>query len=183
MTWRLQSWKIIFRCAVASWVGLLLVLCRPSQNVLGTASFLVLIVSFILPPSNPVALCIEQYFVATLFVAFSWGYSCIFIRIACLARSEFQYASQAAFGAAVGAQLAAQGVPAAQISSEVQATIFAGNYIEAGSSVVSAVGFAIFAGIALFVRGWIGPSPYVFGVILSIMCVSWGLLADSTALG
>ena len=115
-------------------------------------------------------------------MAFSWGYSCIFIRIAWLARSEVQYANQAAFGAAVGAQLAAQGVPAAQISSEVQATIFAGDYIEAGSSVVSAVGFAIFAGIALFVRGWIGPSPYVFGVILSIMCVSSGLLADISAL-
>jgi hypothetical protein len=139
-----------------------------------------------MPPSDPIgklyreqsniralikrtAPTVEKYIVSTFLIAFTWAFSCIPIRIAWLARSRFQYPSQAAFGAAIGAQLAAQGVPAAQISSQVSQTIYNGDYVEAGSSVVLAIFFAVFMALMLYFRAWIGPSPYVFGVILSIM--------------
>ena len=120
-------------------------------------SSLVLIVSFIMPPSNPIASSIEQYIVATFFIAFAWAYSCFWIWLAYLARSRFSYPNSAAFGAAQAPRFAAQGVPAAQISSAVQLSIFNADYVEAASSIVLAFGFGIYVAIALFVRTWIGP--------------------------
>jgi hypothetical protein len=118
---------------------------------------LVLIVSFIMPPSNPIASSIEQYIVATFFIAFAWAYSCFWIWVAYLARSRFSYPNSAAFAAAQAPRFAAQGVPANQISSAVQLSIFNADYVEAASSIVLAFGFGIYVAIALFVRTWIGP--------------------------
>lgn len=128
-----------------------------------------LIVSFIMPPSDPIAATIDKYIVSTALVAISWAFSCIPIRIAWLARSRYQYPSQADFAQATAARLAAEGVPADRIASEVSQTIFRGDYIEAGSSVVLAVFFALYMGGILYLRAWVGPSPYILGIILSIM--------------
>lgn len=137
---------------------------------------LVLIVSFIMPPSNPIASAVEQYLVATFFIAFAWAFSCFWVWIAWLARVRFSYPSQAAFAAAQAARFAAQGVPADRIASSVQASIFNADYVEARSSIVLAFGFGTYCALALFVRTWIGPSPYLFGIILSIICSTIVLL-------
>lgn len=129
-----------------------------------------------MPPSNPVASSIEQYLVATSFIAFAWAFSCFWIWIAYLSRVKYSYPTQAAFGAAQAARFAAQGVPAAQLASTVQQSIFQADYVEARSSIVLAFGFGLYCAIALFVRTWIGPSPYLFGVILSIICATICLL-------
>lgn len=122
-----------------------------------------------MPPSNALAPALAQYAVSTLFIGFAWGYCCVGVRIAWLARSRFQYSSQAAFGQAAAQRFLAQGVPAAQIQSMAQQSIFNAEYIEAGSSVVCAVWYGLYCAIALWLRGYIGPSPYLFGIILSIM--------------
>jgi hypothetical protein len=41
LTWK--SMRVVIRCAIAAWAGLILLLARDSQHVLGQASFLILV--------------------------------------------------------------------------------------------------------------------------------------------
>lgn len=106
---------------------------------------------------------------ATFFVAFAWAYSCVAIRIAWLARSQFGFASEAEFAQVVGTRLLSTGTLQAELPNALRATIFRADYVETGSSVVFAVFYAVFCGGALALRSFIGPSPYVTGLILSLM--------------
>ncbi|KAH8105051.1 hypothetical protein DFH11DRAFT_1644885 [Phellopilus nigrolimitatus] len=59
----------VLRCAISAWFSLLLVLFHRSQHVLGTASFLILIATFLSPPSDPFVAVLEREIVVQLAVS------------------------------------------------------------------------------------------------------------------
>ncbi|GAA5894372.1 hypothetical protein JCM6882_007642 [Rhodosporidiobolus microsporus] len=165
------NWKgarPVIRASTAAWCGLLLMLCGPSQQALGQASFLVLVVATIGPASLPIASMLEQTFFQFLIVSCSWAWSVIVLAIAHAARSRYPW-SQAEFNVRAAERYANSGLSAAEIQSQVQLDIFHGVYLEAASSVVCIVLLGVGAGFLLWLRGFLGPGPATFGVIFAII--------------
>ncbi|GAA5991944.1 hypothetical protein JCM11641_001599 [Rhodosporidiobolus odoratus] len=165
------NWKglrPVIRASVAAWCGLLLMLCGPSQRMLGQASFLVLVVATICPASLPIASMLEQSFFQFLLVSCSWAWGSMALAIAHAARHRYKW-TQAEFATNAAARLASPGMTAAEVSAAVRLSIFHGDYLEASSSVVCGVFLGAGAGFLLWLRGYLGPGPALFGVIFAMI--------------
>ncbi|GEM08584.1 brefeldin A sensitivity protein-related, DUF2421 containing protein [Rhodotorula toruloides] len=149
------SWKgyrPVVRASVAGWCGLLLMLCGPSERMLGQASFLVLIVAIISPASQPIATALEETFLQFL--------------LAGLFRSSSKYQfTQVAFNAYVAQRYAQPGMSAADVQNAVRVAIFHGEFIEPAASAVCAIFLGVGCGFFLWLRGFLGPGPAIFGII------------------
>ncbi|GAA5893885.1 hypothetical protein JCM5296_004627 [Sporobolomyces johnsonii] len=165
------NWKglrPVVRSSIAAWCGLLLILCGPSERMLGQAGFLVLVVATISPACLPIANTIEQTFFQFLLVSLSWAWGCITMAIAHAARSRYHF-TQSQFLAFGAAQYANSGMTAAEISTAVKLDIFHGHYLEASSSVATGILMGTACGFFLWLRGYLGPGPALFGVIFAII--------------
>ncbi|CEQ41511.1 SPOSA6832_03240 [Sporobolomyces salmonicolor] len=173
------NWKglrPVVRSSIAAWCGLLLLLCGPSERMLGQAGFLVLVgttpanpacyllVATISPACLPIANTIEQTFFQFLLVSLSWAWGCIAMAIAHAARSRYHF-TQSQFLAFAAAKYANSGMTAVEISAAVKLDIFHGHYLEASSSAATGILMGAACGFFLWLRGYLGPGPALFGVI------------------
>ncbi|GAA5852458.1 hypothetical protein JCM9279_003454 [Rhodotorula babjevae] len=176
------NWKglrPVIRASVASWCGLLLMLCTSSLNMLGQAAFLVLVVSVISPAASPIAAQLETTFFQFLLVAVSWAWACIVIAIAHASRTTYSF-SKAEFQAYAAQRYAQAGMSAAQVQTAVQEGVFHGDFLEPGASAVCAIFLGVGCGFFLWLRGYVGPGPVIFGcifaMILLIVCLTIAVL-------
>ncbi|GAA5958870.1 hypothetical protein JCM10213_009045 [Rhodosporidiobolus nylandii] len=172
------NWKglrPVVRASVSAWCGLLLILCGPSQRMLGQAGFLVLIVSAICPASLPIASHIEQTFFQFLLVSSSWAWGCLTLAIAHAARSKYKW-TQAEFAANAAARFTSPGLSPAEVKAAVKASIFHGDYLEASSSAVVGVFLGVGVGFLLWLRGYLGPGPAIFSITLQVIMLTSGVL-------
>ncbi|KEI37617.1 uncharacterized protein L969DRAFT_89573 [Mixia osmundae IAM 14324] len=163
--------KTLFRCAVSLWLAMLFNLVYATQRTAGHAAFLFLIVAILVPPSDPVSLTLRKTFTYGTMIAAAWAYGVVGIRIAWITRKEFKY-SQAEFTQLQAARFAQQGLSAAEITNAIGMAIVTGEFVELGPSLVMAIWLSIGMATLMWVRGRIGPSPALFGVILSMILIS-----------
>ncbi|GAA6062092.1 hypothetical protein JCM10212_002342 [Sporobolomyces blumeae] len=176
------NWKglrPVVRSTVAGWCGLLLILAHPSQVALGRAGFLVLVVSIISPAAVPIANQIEQTFFQFLLVSISWAWSTLAIAIAHAARSQYRW-SQTEFQNLASQPYLNQGLSATEITNLVTDDIYNGRFLEPASSAVCGIFLGVGCGFFLWLRGYLGPSPALFGcifaIILQIISLTLGVL-------
>ncbi|TDL21197.1 hypothetical protein BD410DRAFT_821614 [Rickenella mellea] len=150
------SWpklKPVIRCAVSSWIELLLVILPKSNHLLGQAPFLILVAGFMSPPRDPFIANLERELINLTLVALSFAWSTLGIKLASLARKEFAYA--------------------ATIDQ-----IYTGRYVEAVPTIIMTI--FLFTGTTFFL--WLkarqGPGPYLFATVLACVC---GDIALTTA--
>ncbi|KAJ6525711.1 hypothetical protein B0H19DRAFT_1223853 [Mycena capillaripes] len=84
LTW--PKVKPTIRSAIAAWISMVLFLIPKIEVFLGQASFLILITSFMSPPSDPFMAVLEREFMILSFVTTAWAWSCLGIKLADLAR-------------------------------------------------------------------------------------------------
>ncbi|KAJ7510139.1 hypothetical protein B0H11DRAFT_1957855 [Mycena galericulata] len=78
--------KPTIRSAVAAWLATVLFLIPKIELFWGQAGFLILITSFMSPPNDPFMAVLERELLILLFVTTAWGWSCLGIKLADLAR-------------------------------------------------------------------------------------------------
>ncbi|GAA99717.1 uncharacterized protein L969DRAFT_96141 [Mixia osmundae IAM 14324] len=166
-----QDWKILFRCGVSLWLSMLFTLVSDTEHAAGRAAFLFMIVAVIVPPSDPVSLTFRKTFIYGFMVAAAWAYCVVGVRIAWIARKDFKY-TQAEFTQMQAARFARQGLPAAEIPGAIGIAVINGEFIETNSSIVIAVWLSVGMATLMWIKGRIGPSPLLFGVILSMILIS-----------
>ncbi|THH16060.1 hypothetical protein EW146_g4511 [Bondarzewia mesenterica] len=161
-----KSWKLLFKCWLASWAAFILILPNKSLNAMGNAAFFALLSSFFLPPSMPIQLFLMVISTMIVGLLLGWGIGSAGMRAALAARSQvllrstLQKAQETAAGSAN---------PDAVFKIE----IFQGDFLDARSSVV----FGVFLGFGSFVFALLrayAPSLMfmsIFGTIgLDIFC-------------
>ncbi|GAA5961874.1 hypothetical protein JCM8115_001452 [Rhodotorula mucilaginosa] len=163
-----KGFRPVVRSSIAAWCGLLLMLCGPSQRALGQASFLVLIVSTISPASQPIASQLETVFFQIFFVSLGWAWACLALAIAHASRSTYKF-TQAEFQAYSVQRFGQPGMTAAQIQLAASEAIFRGEFIEAAPGAVCAIFLGAGCGFFLWLRGYAGPGPLIFGVIFAMI--------------
>ncbi|KAH7923390.1 hypothetical protein BV22DRAFT_1196761 [Leucogyrophana mollusca] len=136
-TW--SKWKPVIRSALAAWVAVVLF-----------ASFLIIIASFLSPPSDPFIAVLERELAILTFVCLGWAWSCLALKLADLARKQ-------------------------NISTASLTSIIAGEYIEAGPTVIMAVFIFLGSAFFLFVKARQGPGPYLFACVFGCICIDISL--------
>ncbi|KAL0959307.1 hypothetical protein HGRIS_014571 [Hohenbuehelia grisea] len=139
------SWSKIkpaLRCAVAAWAGTVLFVIPSVEIFMGQASFLILIVAFLSPPSDPFMSVLEREFLLILFACLAWAWSCLGIRLAHFARATRD--------------------PTAPLSA-----IFTGQYIEAAPSIILAVFIFVGSAFFLYIKARQGPGPFLLASIFA----------------
>ncbi|GAA5954631.1 hypothetical protein JCM3765_003834 [Sporobolomyces pararoseus] len=176
------NWKglrPVLRSTIASWCGLVLMLAHPSQIALGRAGFLVLVVSVISPAALPIANQLEQSFFQFLLVSISWAWATLALAIAHAARTRYHW-TQAEFTTLSAQPYLNSGYSAAEISNLVINDVYNGEYLEPASSAVCGVFLGVACGFFLWLRGYLGPSPALFGcifaIILQVISLTLGVL-------
>ncbi|KAM0786302.1 hypothetical protein ACM66B_001780 [Microbotryomycetes sp. NB124-2] len=166
-----KGFRPVVRASIAAWCGLLLVLIPSSQRMLGQASFLCLVVTIISPAAYPIATVLETTFFQFLLVASSWAWSCITIAISHAVRTKYKF-TQPEFQRFAAQKFLNSGLTGAALTTAIQEDLYHGAYLEAAPSVVCAVFFGVATGFLLWLRGYLGPGPVLFGVIFGIILQS-----------
>ncbi|BFZ57550.1 hypothetical protein PYCC9005_004602 [Savitreella phatthalungensis] len=78
--------KPIIRCAIASWIGLVLLLINPVVQHIGQASYLVLFIGCAQPASGPIIKTLYDGIFTVVFVCISWAWWVVVSRCATAAR-------------------------------------------------------------------------------------------------
>ncbi|TNY20776.1 hypothetical protein DMC30DRAFT_351756 [Rhodotorula diobovata] len=147
--------------------------------MLGRAAFLVLVVSVISPAAQPIATQLETTFFQFLLVAVSWAWACIAIAIAHASRTTWSF-SQAEFQTYAAQRYGQAGMTAAQLQTAIQEGVYHGDFIEPGASATCAIFLGAGCGFFLWLRGYVGPGPVIFGtifaMILLIVCLTVAVL-------
>lgn len=104
----------------------------------------------------------------------------LLVAIAHASRTKYHF-TQAEFQQYAVAKLASAGISAAQVTkTDLQRTIFEGDYLEWSSSFVCALFLGVGCGALLWLRGYIGPGPFIFplifGVLLQCICLTTAVL-------
>ncbi|KAL0581273.1 hypothetical protein V5O48_000756 [Marasmius crinis-equi] len=154
--WKWSNIKVALRCAVAAWLALLLFVIPTIEVYMGQAAFLILIASILSPPSDPFLIVIEREVLIMAFVAATWGWCCLGMRLADLARTNRQ--------------------PEVTLATAITS---GGKYVEAGPTVILAVFMFLGTVILLYVRARKGPGPYLFACILSCICLTISLTTSA----
>ncbi|KAG2357359.1 hypothetical protein BDR07DRAFT_1420585 [Suillus spraguei] len=137
-TW--SKWKPAIRSALAAWISVVIFVIPRIENILGQVS------SFLSPPSDPFMVVLEREIILLIFVALGWGWVCLGLMFASLART--------------------QTVPDASIT-----TIIKGEYIEAGPTIVMAVFLFIGSATFLYIKARLGPGPFLVASVFGCMCI------------
>ncbi|KAL0071092.1 hypothetical protein AAF712_001650 [Marasmius tenuissimus] len=150
--WKWSNIKVVLRCAVAAWLAVVLFVIPPVELYMGQAAFLILIASILSPPSDPFLIVIEREVLIIGLVALTWGWCCLGMRLADLARTNRR--------------------PDVSLAAAITS---GGQYLEAGPTVI--LGLFVFIGTAclLYIRARKGPGPYLFASILSCICLTISL--------
>ncbi|KAJ7047102.1 hypothetical protein C8F04DRAFT_1308883, partial [Mycena alexandri] len=132
LTW--PKLKPTIRSAIAAWLSTVVFLIPKVESTVGQAGFLMIITSFMSPPSDPFMAVLEREFTILLFVTTAWAWSCLGIKLADLARVNHD--------------------PTATFLDAVT-----GKYLEVAPSVI--IGVFIFLGstIILYVKARLGQKP------------------------
>lgn len=141
--------KPVIRSALLAWICMLIFLIGPSERALGSASFLVLVGSFIQPAEAPLAAIVEREFFTLVFVCAAWAWSNIAIAISHAVRKN----------------------KVSQADTDLQRA-FRGDYIEASPSIVCAVFLSVGSAVVLYVKIRFGPSPFLFASVLSCILMN-----------
>ncbi|KIM88532.1 hypothetical protein PILCRDRAFT_62336 [Piloderma croceum F 1598] len=143
-TW--SRWKPVIRCALAAWICGLLFIISKTENAMGQASFLILVASFISPPNDPFMAVLERELLIMLFVAATWAWACLGIKLADLARTQH--------------------VPNASL-----AAIITAQYIEAAPAIILGIFVFIGSAVLLYIKARMGPGPFLFASIFGCICL------------
>ncbi|KAF4607640.1 hypothetical protein EYR38_001713 [Pleurotus pulmonarius] len=144
--WTWSRIKPVIRCAVAAWICTVLFLIPRVEIFMGQASFLILIASFLSPPSDPFMSVLEREAIILVFVLIGWGWASLGIKLADLARHTKD--------------------PAASLQD-----IFSGQYVEAAPTVIQAAFIFFGSTFFLYIKASQGPGPYLFASIFGCICM------------
>ncbi|KAJ6597201.1 hypothetical protein DFH09DRAFT_113905 [Mycena vulgaris] len=147
LTW--AKIKPTIRSAVAAWLSTVLFLIPKVELFLGQASFLIMITSFMSPPSDPFMAVLEREGTILLFVTASWAWSCLGIKLADLARVNRN--------------------PSATFIEAVT-----GQYIEVAPTVIMAVFIFVGSTVFLYIKARSVPSQ-IFACVLGCICLDISL--------
>ncbi|KAJ7172199.1 hypothetical protein C8R46DRAFT_893839 [Mycena filopes] len=144
LTW--PKLKPAIRSAVAAWITTAIFLIPKVESTVGQAGFLMIITSFMSPPSDPFMSVLEREFTILAFVTTAWAWSCLGIKLADLARVHRN--------------------PSASFLDAVT-----GEYLEVAPSII--VGAFIFIGstVLLYVKARAVPSQ-IFATILGCLYIT-----------
>ncbi|KAL5518361.1 hypothetical protein ACEPAH_43 [Sanghuangporus vaninii] len=134
--------KPVIRVAVACWISILLIVIMPVQRMLGQASFLVIIASFLSPPAEAFVQVLERELAILVFTSTSFAWTCLGIRLANLARKEFNRSASIT-------------------------EIYSARYLEARPTVICGVFLFVWTSLLLYTRARVGPGPYIIAIVLS----------------
>ncbi|KAG1817351.1 hypothetical protein EV424DRAFT_1324468 [Suillus variegatus] len=148
-TW--SKWKPVIRSALAAWIAVVVFIIPPIENILGQAAFLIIIASFLSPPSDPFIAVLEREIIVLIFVSLGWAWVCLGLMFASLARTQI--------------------LPDASIR-----TIITGEYIEAGPSVIIGVFIFIGSTFFLYIKARLGPGPFLPASVFGCICVDISLM-------
>ncbi|KAF8211930.1 hypothetical protein K438DRAFT_1805637 [Mycena galopus ATCC 62051] len=112
---------------------------------MGQASFLILITSFMSPPSDSFMAVVEREFMILAFVTTAWGWSCLGIKLADLAR----------------------------VNRDPSATVLAavtGQYLEVAPTVIFGIFIFLGSAVILYIRARAVPSQ-IFACLLGCLCL------------
>ncbi|OXG24105.1 hypothetical protein C361_02654 [Cryptococcus neoformans Tu259-1] len=167
LTW--GKLKPVIRCAVSAWLGLILLMIVPVERAIGYGAFFLLIVSFMLPPSEPVVQTLEKYVNLFFFTALSWVWVIITVLIAGATRGP----SDPDKVAAVEAKWAY--LKDVDPTKYRQRIIFDGTYLQAKPAVVCCVFLSAGTGALLWWKLRTQPSPATFPLVLSCILMDVSL--------
>ncbi|KZO95427.1 hypothetical protein CALVIDRAFT_599211 [Calocera viscosa TUFC12733] len=149
--WKL--WKPAIRCAIVGWICWVLLLIIPVERKLGQASFFIMVVSIINPPSDPLAVFIEKTLGIFLFVGIGWAWGAIAYAIAISVRSGVE-----PLDAIARESDRFPGLQSSDPASFLQQSVFDGVYLETKSSAVMATFLGVGVAIMTYLRGKLAPS-------------------------
>ncbi|WVQ74377.1 hypothetical protein IAR50_003978 [Cryptococcus sp. DSM 104548] len=167
LTW--GKCKPVVRSAISSWLGLVLIVIVPVERVIGTGSFFILIVGFMMPPYEPVVQTLEKYINLFFFAAMSWVWVIIAIAIAGATRGPPNLDKLAKAEAKWGY------LKESNPTKYQQRIIFDGTYLQAKPAVVCAVFLAAGTGALLWWKLRTSPSPATFPLVLSCILIDVSL--------
>ncbi|KAJ7709612.1 hypothetical protein B0H17DRAFT_915317 [Mycena rosella] len=144
LTW--PKIKPTIRSAVAAWLSTLLFLIPRVEKFMGQAGFLIMITSFMSPPSDPFMAVLEREGMILLFVTTAWAWSCLGIRLADLARVNRN--------------------PSATFLEAVT-----GQYLEVAPTVIMAVFIFLGSTVLLYIKARSVPSQ-IFACVLGCIYIS-----------
>lgn len=147
-TW--SKWKPVTRSALAAWIAVVVFIIPRTENLLGQAAFLIIIASFLSPPSDPFMAVLEREIITLIFVTLGWAWVCLGLMFASLART--------------------QTIPDASIQ-----TIITGEYIEAGPAVILGAFLFIGSVFFLYIKARLGPGPFLPASVYGCICVDISL--------
>ncbi|KAA1472661.1 hypothetical protein DENSPDRAFT_872334 [Dentipellis sp. KUC8613] len=161
-----KSWKMVFKCWLATWAALILLLPHASLQVMGNAAFFSLLCAFFLPPSIPLQLYMIMSSTLLLGLLLGWGIGSAGMRGALAARNQavlketLQKAQESLAGLSNPDQV-------------FKIEIFQGMFLDARSSVVYGVFMGFGSFIFALIRAYSPPLMFlsIFGTIsLDIVC-------------
>ncbi|KAH8827139.1 hypothetical protein DL96DRAFT_1669804 [Flagelloscypha sp. PMI_526] len=138
--------KPVIRCAIATWISVVLFVIPKVQVLLGQASFLLLIAMALSPPAEPFLAVLEREVLILLFVNLSWAWTCLGIFLANLVRKEH--------------------VPDANLYEAISTA----KYIELAPSLILGA-WALGSGFFLYVKARQGPGPYIFATVFGCILI------------
>ncbi|KII83920.1 hypothetical protein PLICRDRAFT_179954 [Plicaturopsis crispa FD-325 SS-3] len=148
--WTWSKIKVAIRCAIAAWISLVLFVIPSVESAMGQASFLILIASFLSPPSDPFVAVMERETLIISFNALAWAWSCLAMKLADLARTN-------------------------RDTSVTYIDAISGDYIQLAPTVIMAVFIFFGSAFFLYVKARQGPGPYTFACIFGCIAVDISL--------
>ncbi|WVQ83523.1 hypothetical protein IAT38_005664 [Cryptococcus sp. DSM 104549] len=171
ITW--GKMKPVVRTALASWLGLLMILILPVERSLGNGAFFLLIVGFMVPPSDPLIQSLEKYLNLFFFAGLAWAWTTLAVFIAHKTRVPTDPAKIAA-AEARWSYLQYTDPERYQLR-----LIFEGTYIQAKPAIVCCIFLAAGTGALLWWKLRTQPSPATFPLVLSCILVDVSLTTAS----
>lgn len=163
---RLPSWldhfnardlKVLFRCWAAAWVAALFMFIGPTLHTIGTETFFICIVLFILPPSGILLIFILGELTLLIGMNLAWAWGVIVMKAALAVRSASETQVQLT---ALQQQASIQANATGQsIASEIHVLVLNGFMLDAP---VTAVFFVL---ICLFIYFMVGSQRFVLSLL------------------
>lgn len=147
--WTWSKWKPALRSAVSAWVCLIIFVIPTMENVLGQASFLILIASFLSAPSDPFVAVIERECIILLLVGLGWAWLCLALKLADLARTI-------------------------HVINPTTTSVVSGQYLQTAPNIIIAVFFFFGSVFYMYVKARQGPGPFLLACILG--CIGMDIL-------
>ncbi|KAM5537128.1 hypothetical protein V8D89_009274 [Ganoderma adspersum] len=166
-----KSWKVLFRCWLASWACFVIMLPMKSLEQLGNTAFFAFLLSLMMPPNMPVQIFLMVMLTLVLGIALGWALSCAAMAAALAARNQ----------TLLKATLQKQVQSAAGLANPdalFRNAIFDGAFLDTGSTVVFGVFLAFGTFVFALIRAYAPRLTLmsVFGTIAIDIFCSYGPL-------